>query len=90
MNFHRRIGEERLAHRFAGCERRRAENDKAARVPEIRRHFERNMTAEAPPDEVGLVDRQRVQNGANRFCTGINEHHYVTRRFQAVLAGLLS
>jgi hypothetical protein len=66
VNFHRRIGEERLAHRFAGCERRRAANDKAARVPEIRRHFERNMTAEAPPDEVGLVDRQRVQNGANR------------------------
>ena len=60
VNFHRRIGEERLAHRLAGCEWRRAKNDEAARLSEIRRHLERDMTAEAPPDEVGLVDPQRV------------------------------
>ena len=32
---------------------------------QIRRHFERDMTAEAPADEVGLVDPQRVEGRAN-------------------------
>ena len=64
-DFHRRVGQEGLAHRFTGCERRRAKNNEAARVGKVRRHFERDMTAETPPDEMRLVDLQRIQDRAN-------------------------
>jgi hypothetical protein len=64
--FHRRIGQERLAHRLTGCERRRSEDQQAARLRKIRRHFQSHMAAQTPADEPRLMKAESVDDRPNR------------------------
>jgi hypothetical protein len=62
---HRRMGKERLAHWRLETNRRRAENQKAARSRKVGRHFERHVTAKTPADEARVLEPERVHGRAD-------------------------